>query len=394
MRVKLTPAFVAKAPLPDSPKDRAIHWDATMAGFGLMVTTSGHQSFVIQYRAGRRSRRMSLKPGLTLQDARREAKKLLGDVARGNDPLAARRKAARAGEDTFGAIAEEYLKRESKRSTDQTRAVLDRCVLPTLGKRLISDIRRSDIVRLLDKIDDQRGPSMADITLAHMRTVMNWHASRVDDYRSPIVRGMSRTKPSERARSRVLSDEELRAVWTAAEASTGIVGPFVQFLLLSACRRNEAAQMPWNELDGDVWTLPAPRSKNNREQVLPLSPLALSILARLPRITGSKHVFTFDGKHAFANFSKSKASFDKECGVTGWTLHDLRRTARSLMSRAGVSADIAERCLGHTIGGVRGTYDRHAYFDEKKRGFEALASLVERIVNPPADNVVELRSGT
>jgi integrase len=390
MRAKLTPAFIAKPPLPDPAKDRTIHWDVTMAGFGLMVTTSGHQSFVIQYRAGRRSHRMSLKPGLTLQDARREAKKLLGDVARGNDPLAERQKAARAGEDTFKAIAEDYLKREAKRSTDQTRAVLERCVFPTLGKRQISDIRRSDIVRLLDDIADERGPSMADITLAHIRTVMNWHASRVDDYRSPIVRGMSRTKPSERARSRVLSDEEIRAVWTAAEPHSGPWGPFVQFLLLCACRRNEAAQMARNEIEGGVWTLPASRSKNGREQVLPLSPQALSVLERLPRIAGSKFVFTFDGKHAFANFSKAKALFDKACGVTGWTLHDLRRTARSLMSRAGVTADIAERCLGHTIGGIRGTYDRHAYFDEKKHAFEALASLVERIVNPPADNVISI----
>jgi integrase len=389
MRVKLTPEFVAKPDLPAPPKDRTIHWDRTMAGFGLMVTASGHQSYVVQYRAGRRSHRMSLKPGLTLQDARREARKLLGDVARGGDPLAERRKAARAGEDTFQAIAEDYLKRESKRSIDQTRAVLDRLVFPKLGARPIADIRKSDIVRLLDKVADERGPSMADITLAHVRRILNWHASRADDYRSPIVRGMTRTKPSEQARERVLTDDELRALWKTAEASTSLVGPFMQFLLLAACRRNEAAQMAWNELDGAVWTLPASRSKNGREQVLPLSPLALDALGRLPRITGSRFVFTTDGKHAFANFSKAKASFDEACGVTDWTLHDLRRAARSLMSRAGVDANVAERCLGHVVAGIRGTYDRHAYFDEKKRAFEALAALIERIVHP-TENVVSL----
>jgi integrase len=390
MKAKLTPALVAKPPTPQS-KDREIHWDATLPGFGLCVTAGGHASFVVQYRAGRRSRRMSLRSGLSLQDARREAKKILGDAAKGQDPLAERQK-ARVGEDTFRAIAEDYLRRETKRSTDQTRAVLTRCVFPALGKRPVSDIRRSDIVRLLDDIADERGLSMADITLAHVRRILNWHASRSDDYRSPIVRGMARTKPSERARTRVLSDEEIRAVWTGAEAHNGPWGPFLQFLLLSACRRNEAAQMALNELEGAVWTLPAPRSKNGREQVLPLSPLAMDVLARLPRIAGSKFVFTFDGKHAFANFSKAKASFDKDCGVANWTLHDLRRTARSLMSRAGVSADIAERCLGHVISGIRGTYDRHAYFDEKKRAFGALALLVERIIKPPADNVVAIET--
>jgi hypothetical protein len=144
---------------------------------------------------------MALRAGLSLQDARREAKKILGDVAKGGDPLAQRRKEARASEHTFQAIAEDYLKRESKRSTDQARAVLERLVFPKLGARAIADIRRSDIIRLLDKIDDERGPSMADITLAHVRRILNWHASRSDDFRSPIVRGMARTKPSERARA-------------------------------------------------------------------------------------------------------------------------------------------------------------------------------------------------
>jgi integrase len=78
--------------------------------------------------------------------------------------------------------------------------------------------------------------------------------------------------------------------------------------------------------------------------------------------------------------------------VTGWTLHDLRRTARSLLSRSGVDADTAERCLAHAIRGVRGTYDRHRYMDEKACAFEALAAMIDRILHPPAENVVPLRS--
>jgi integrase len=392
MKVKLTPAFVAKPPLPESPKDRAIHWDGAMPGFGLMVTASGHASFVCQYRFGRRSHRMSMKPGLTLQDARLEAKKLLGDVARGGDPLAERQKAARAGDDTFQSIAEAYIKREGKRvrSMGQRQAVLTRLVYPKLGARPIGEIKRGDIVRLLDKIEDERGKASADQALAFIRRIMSWHASRSDEFRSPIVRGMARSKPRERARQRILTDDELRAAWGAAESSTSLFGPFVQFLLLTACRRTEASHMARAELAGDVWTIPPTRYKTGLELVLPLSPLALNSLVRLPKIGEGKYVFTTDGERAFSGYSKAKAQFDKACGVTGWTLHDLRRTARSLMSRAGVSPDVAERCLGHVISGVRGTYDRHVYFDEKKRAFEALASLVERIVNPPAENVVSL----
>jgi len=395
MRVKLTPAFVAKPPAPEAPKDRVIHWDASQPGFGLVVTANGHKSFVVQYRAGHQSRRMHLKGGLTLSQAKTEAKKYLGDVAKGADPLAEKRKAAAAGADTFRSIAEDYVKREGEnlRSMYQREASLKRLVYPKLGHRQIGDILRSDIVKLLDKIEDECGATAADRTLAVIRRIMNWHASRSDDFRSPVVRGMARTKPKERARQRILSDDELRAVWSAAEASTGLFGPLVLFLLLTACRRTEASAMTRAELAGNVWTIPEERYKTGSELVIPLSPTAMRALARLPQIEGSKFFFTTDGAHPFSGYSKAKAAFDKACGITGWTLHDLRRTARSLMSRAGINSDVAERCLGHVIGGVRGVYDRHAYFDEKKHAFEALAALIDRILTP-GDNVVSLRAGS
>jgi integrase len=112
-----------------------------------------------------------------------------------------------------------------------------------------------------------------------------------------------------------------------------------------------------------------------------LSAAAKAVLDKTPTI-GDRFVFTNDGKHALASFSIFKPRLDEASGVTGWILHDLRRTARSLMSRAGVSADIAERCLGHVMGNLRATYDRHQYADEKRHVFEALAGLIERITNP------------
>jgi hypothetical protein len=100
-------------------------------------------------------------------------------------------------------------------------------------------------------------------------------------------------------------------------------------------------------------------------------------------------VFTLNGKRPLGGLGSHKALFDKACGIGGWTIHDLRRTARTLLTRAGIAPDHAERCLGHVIGGVRGIYDRHQFYDEKRRAFEALATLVERIANPPA-NVASL----
>lgn len=393
MKIKLTPAFVMRAKA-EPGKERSIYWDTVVRGLGLVVTDRGAKSYVVQYRAGPQSRRMKLGNIQNLAAARQQAKVVLGKVASGHDPLMARRKEKAAAADTLRAVAAEYLKRDGKglRTVAQRVATLERLVYPTLGSRQIADIRRKDIVRLLDRIEDECGPVMADRTLATIQRLMNWHASRDDDFRSPIVRGMARTKPSERARKRILTDDELRAVWNAAEASNGPFGYLTRFWLLTATRRNEAANMRRAELNGSDWTIPAARAKGKADVLLPLSSAALALLEKMPRLgqdADRGYVFTINGAKPISTFSRSKSDLDQASGVTDWHIHDLRRTARSLLSRAGVDADIAERCLGHVIGGVRGTYDRHEYRDEKARAFEALAALIARIVNPE-ENVVPL----
>ena len=158
-------------------------------------------------------------------------------------------------------------------------------------------------------------------------------------------------------------------------------------------------------LNGD-WIVPAARMKNKLEHVIPLSLAALAIVEAMPEI--GDYAFTANGRNAIAGFVKPKHSIDRlmlaelrkmaeqrgddpeKVTLNRWVFHDLRRTARSLLSRAGVDADIAERCLAHKIGGVRGVYDRYAYHKEKKHAFAALAALIERIVNPPPANVVTL----
>ena len=189
---------------------------------------------------------------------------------------------------------------------------------------------------------------------------------------------MGRCKPKERERSRILDDAELKKVWQTAK-SAGEFGALLRFLLLTAARRNEAAHMRWDELDGAEWNLPASRNKVKTDLSRPLSRAAQAILEERPRVDGCPFVFTNDGKRPIGGFSYLKKEFDKTCGVTNWQLHDLRRSARSLLSRAGVASDHAERCLGHTIGGVRGVYDRHRYIEEMRLAYEALAALIERI---------------
>ena len=153
-------------------------------------------------------------------------------------------------------------------------------------------------------------------------------------------------------------------------------GRYVRFLLLTAVRRTEAAGMRRSEISGDLWIIPASRMKAKAEHVVPLSAAALGLLGA----ANGEFVFTTDGVTPISGFSKFKREFDRACPLPHWTLHDLRRTARSLMSKAGVNKDIGERCLAHVIGGVSGVYDRYAYLEQKRAAFDALAAEVARIV--------------
>ena len=178
---------------------------------------------------------------------------------------------------------------------------------------------------------------MAHSTLAVIRKLLNWYAVRDEEVRSPIVRGMGRIRPDERARQRVLSDDELRAVWKAASERTDPFAALINFLLLTAARRNEAGSLTWSEINGEEWLLPAKRNKVKIDFIRPLSAAALTVLKAEPQIEGCPYVFTHGKGQIIASYSRDKKAFDAVCGVAAWTLHDLRRTARTLLSRAGVS---------------------------------------------------------
>jgi integrase len=361
--------------------------DRGQRGLYCIVQPSGAKTFAVRYRFAGRPRKLTLQAGIGLAAARKEAADALYQVQQGRDPAAAKARAREeqraAAADTLEAVSAEFFKREGGRirSAGDWQRDLRRLVFPTLGKRPIADIGRRDIVRLLDNVEDNNGPGQANVILGIIRRVMNWHAARSDDFRSPVVRGMARQKKSEHARSRVLDDAEIRAVWKAAGVMAGPFGYYVRFLLLTAARRNEAAHMTWSEVVATDWTLPAARNKAKVDLVRPLSAAALAVLSKVPRIAGSDFVFSADGRR-LGGMARRKKEIDVSSGVVDWTLHDLRRTAHSLMSRAGVPSEHAERCLGHVIGGVEGVYDRHGYRDEMLIGYEKVATLIGQIVDP------------
>jgi integrase len=288
-----------------------------------------------------------------------------------------------------------YLKRHVEarklRTGEEVRRVLTVYVLPHWRDRPFAEIRRSDVAKLLDAIEDKHGAWMADSALAILRGVASWYAGRNDDYQLPFTRGMRRVSKEARKRSRILDDAELRAVWQGA-GDAGAYGALIRLLLLTGQRREKVLTMKWADISPDgIWTIPSAPREKGAPAALVLPEAALAIINAQPRFVGNPLVFAGRGSAGpINNFNRAKAAFDQACGVTGWTLHDCRRTARSLLSRAGVRPDIGERILGHAIPGVAGVYDRHTYATETADALRRLAALIDRIVNPPEGNVVTL----
>jgi integrase len=354
--------------------------DVEISGFSARCWGTGAVTYSLRYRnlRGEQKRILLARHGnVTPTEARKLAKQRAGEVASGQDPATEQKVAAAIASNTVGIVWDKYVKRElaTKRSADEQKRSFDRLVRPRIGDRSIYELCRSDITKLFDTIAEDNGRTMADRMLAYLGRCFRQQQVHDDDFVSPIVRGMTRVSAKKTARSRVLDDDELRAIWKVTEHDA--YGAMLRFILLTAARRSEASKMKWDEVNGATWTLPASRNKAKVDLLRPLSKDAAAILAALPRSNG----YVFPGtRKSISGFARRKARLDKQCGVSDWTVHDLRRTARSLLSRAGISSDIAEMCLGHTLTGVRSVYDRHAYASEKAAAFESLAALISQVV--------------
>jgi integrase len=397
----------------DTMKIGDIAVDTKIDGFVARKLPSGKVTYGFRYRDHTRTQRwLSLgvhgQSGATADTARAKAKVLQGSITAGKDPAAEKQalkdkaeKAKVAGKNTVNAVLDLFIARHVKnlRSAKTVERSLEVYVRPRIGSKSIYDLKRRDIVEMLDTIEDADKAVTADRVLAYIRKAFNWYATRDDEFTPPIVRGMARTKPAERARTRALADDEICSLWTALE-STDSPEPFramVRVLLLTAQRKNEIGLMRAEEIDGDALVVPAERYKTGIPNAVPLTKEARQWIG------DRKAGFMFSstgGKKPFNGYSKAKGQLDaviakqrkaaKLKPMPEWRLHDLRRTARSLMSRAGVSSDVAEMVLGHKLSGVRGVYDRHSYADEKRDALERLATLIGRILNPPTGNIIQM----
>ena len=248
---------------------------------------------------------------------------------------------------------------------------------------------------MLDTVEDKHGKRQADIVLAIVRKIMRWHQARNEGYTCPIVPGMNRYKPKDRQRKRILSDDEIHALWTATD-EIGPYGALVKVLLLTGQRRAKVTTMRWSDIVDGEWRIPTEEREKTNAGTLRLPQVVLDVVTKQPRFVSNPYVFAAAvGSGPLSSFDRRKAELDAKMreqlpDMEPWVLHDLRRSAKSLMARAGVRPDISERVLGHAISGVEAVYDRHTYGDEKADALAKLAALISRIVEPPTDNIVEL----
>ena len=389
-------------------------WEDGRTGLGTRVSPKGRRSFVYMYRFNGKARRMGLGtyPLISLASARVKHSSAKEQLSKGIDPGAQqieRRRAERNAE-TVADLIEEYLEkwaRPRKRSADEDERKLKKEVLPLWGKRKAKDITRRDVITLLDGIVDRGAPIQANRTLAVIRKMFNFAISRDILHATPVAMVTSPAK--ENQRERVLSPEEIRALWNGLDTTPISQGVCLalKLQLVTAQRKGElvgAAQSEFDLEEEKVWTIPPARSKNGKAHRVPLSPLALGLIQQSRDLAGdSPWLFPSPtGKEPMTPHAVSRALMKSiratakqpvpAIELENVTPHDLRRSAASHMTSIGISRLVVAKILNHTETGVTAVYDRHSYDAEKRHALEAWAAHLEGILSgkPRAENVVTL----
>ncbi len=406
----LTEPGIAK--MARAPKGGRIErFDSGADGLCLRITDRGTKTWCISYHfpgenGDIKHHRLTIGswPAVGLAQAREEARMVKAEVRSGIDPrarragahAAAKAEAQAEARKTFQAIAENYINRECSRLKRgrEYEAAIRRELLPKWGARPIADLRRLHLIELTDALLDAGKPMAAYRIYEIAKRILNWAVERGEIEASPFAN--MRPPAPKVMRDRVLKPDEIKLVWKAWGEMDYPYGPLGKLLLMTAQRLNEVAQMQWCEIDRDnaLWVMSADRTKSGRETEVPLSSLALEILDDLPRFTEGEYVFTTtSGQRSVTGFSKMKTRADNLSGVTGWRLHDLRRTARTGLAEIGIPEIIAEMVMNHAPRNVLAKiYNRHEYAAEKRDALERWALRLREITEPPPENVVKLKA--
>jgi integrase len=352
-RKRLTKSAIDALP---TPRSDVVYWDAGFPGFGVKVTPKGRKVFIVLYRtggAGSKLRKYTIGPygRVTLHQARVAAQKVFAAKLEGRDPAAEKReRKRRVVADRVEELLETFI--AQRLSQNRSAAEIARLLRREIGKawagKSIHEISKRDVVEVVSAIEQRGAPSAANKALKSIKTFLRWCVGRAILDQSP-AEGVP-LPAKEVARDRVLDDQELVQVILAARKIGGPYGGIVEFLALTGQRREEVSRLTWDELDLErrVWTIPKSRTKNGKAHVVHLSEQSLAVLKRANQ--QAPIVFSQLGTKSFQEFSRAKRSLDQLSGVTGWRLHDLRRTCVSGMARLGIAPHVADKVLNHQAG--------------------------------------------
>ena len=395
--MKLTAKTVAALKLPHGKHD-AIYFCDDLPGFGYRLRASGdrvRRSWVAQYRNFGRTRRVLLGPAelLNVEQARAAAKKVLARATLGHDPQA--EKVARRQKDTHSlrGVVADYLAFKQRTVRPRTYGEIVRYLTGHFFKPLhnapIDQITRKDVAARLTKITLENGSITASRARIALSGFYVWAMGQGLAELNPVI---GTTQPQEgKPRERVLDDGELAAIWRAA--GDDAYGKVVKLLILTGCRRQEVGGMRWSELDLEKgsWSLPPERTKNGRAHMLPLMPLALSIIELVPR--HRDHLFGTRSAGGFSDWGHARAALDQRLTVKPWRLHDLRRTCATRLCDLGVAPHVVETILNHQSGhrsGTAGIYNRSSYANEVKAALALWSDYLRTLVEGGERKVITI----
>jgi len=410
--MKLIERNIAKIKASAARKSDHFEWDDDMPGFGLRVRDGRKASWVLQYQVHGRQHRIKLgdQAIMSADQARTAAREAAGKVATSRrtgeaHPILeqkriademARAEARRPGDAPFGSRIDEYIAARTgngnglrEKSLIETRRYLEQ-TFKALHKIPLAEIRRVDVANVLSEIKSAAVANRARSTLS---TFYAWAIGRGWCDVNPVAGTIKADEAGERQRT--LTDAEIASVWIAADNANGY-GTILKLLLLTGCRRDEIGGLMWSEVDlnARIIKLPGERTKNGEPHVVPLSDLAMSILAGIAPREGHRHVFGRTVAAGFSGWSSAKAEFDALVNIPEWVVHDLRRTVRTGIDKLGTPPHICEAVLNHLPPKLIRTYNRNTYENEKRKALDTWAHHLKTIAaQATGANVTPLRKG-
>ena len=375
-RNKLTEQRIADLTEPD--RGVSYIYDSLAPSLAVRITAAGVRSFVVVKKINGKTQRITLGrfPGLRLDDARQGARRIAGELAQGNDPVALL-KAARARKVTLADLWPAYLAHLKQRNRTWARdnERWETAVSPALGRKALSEIGRADCQALVDKIGINR-PIAANRVASFLSALLNF-AVRTDRLQINPAKGLIRFR--EEARARIIKTDELQRLLDAIEAEGEQWADAFNMLLFSGARRGSVAGMRWEDIDllSRTWTIPAKIAKNKTATPLPLTEPAVAVLQRrLLSRAGEPWVFPSPvGTGHLVGLPKAWARILKRAEITGLRIHDVRRSVGTALARTGASPHIIATGLGHRSIASARSYVRLAGDDARQALGDAVAAL-------------------